>query len=138
MDPASLVREGSPSTPKMNLQLPELSNKRATGNIVIQISALPRPVRGFQSRTRCQEFSLAVRDDSLPPTGPEVSAAGQNIFVAESSQDLLTDLGAGGLKRDGLFFTSGLSVPIIARGPAMESGVPEFRSRRMDPALLVL
>ena len=35
MDPALLVFEGSPSTPKMNLQLLELSNKRATGNIVI-------------------------------------------------------------------------------------------------------
>jgi hypothetical protein len=30
MDSALLVREGSPSSPKMNLQLLELSNKRAT------------------------------------------------------------------------------------------------------------
>jgi hypothetical protein len=30
------VCEGSPSNPKMNLQLLELSNKRATGNIVIR------------------------------------------------------------------------------------------------------
>jgi hypothetical protein len=35
MDPALLAREGSPSTPKMNLQLLERSNKRATENIVI-------------------------------------------------------------------------------------------------------
>ena len=28
MDPALLVYEGSPSTPKMNLQLLELSNRR--------------------------------------------------------------------------------------------------------------
>ena len=37
-DPALLVCEGSLSTPKMNLQLLELSNKRATGNIVIHKS----------------------------------------------------------------------------------------------------
>ena len=35
MDHALLVCEGSPSTPKMNLQLLEWSNKRATGNIAI-------------------------------------------------------------------------------------------------------
>jgi hypothetical protein len=35
MDPALLVCEGSPCTPKMNLQLLELSNKRATEDIVI-------------------------------------------------------------------------------------------------------
>jgi hypothetical protein len=35
MDPALLVCEDSLSTPKMNLQLQELSNKRATGNILI-------------------------------------------------------------------------------------------------------
>jgi hypothetical protein len=38
MDPALLVYEGSPSTPKMNLQLLELSNKRATGDVVIHNS----------------------------------------------------------------------------------------------------
>ena len=65
MDPALLVCEGSPSNPKMNLQLLEMSNKRATGNIAIhnqliistlcnKISALSRPVHGFESRTRCQ------------------------------------------------------------------------------------
>jgi hypothetical protein len=65
MDPALLICEGSPSTPPMNLQLLEFSNKRATGNIVIhksliisalrnQINALSRPVHGFESRTRCQ------------------------------------------------------------------------------------
>src|SRR5580704_15278673 len=54
-------------TPKMNLQLLELSNKRATGNIVIhksllisilrkKISALSRPKHGFDPRTRCQIF----------------------------------------------------------------------------------
>ena len=67
MDPALLVCEGSPSTPKMSLRLLELSNKRATGNIVVhkslvisvlrkQISALSRPVHGFESRTRCREI----------------------------------------------------------------------------------
>jgi hypothetical protein len=36
MNPALLVCEVSPCTPKMNLQLLELSNKRATGNIAIR------------------------------------------------------------------------------------------------------
>ena len=69
MDPALLVCEGSPFTPKMNLQLLKLSNKRATGNIVIhkslvisvlrkQISALSRPVHGFEARTRCHRPQL--------------------------------------------------------------------------------
>jgi hypothetical protein len=65
MDPALLVCEGSPSTPKMNLQLLELSNKRATEKIVIykwlivsvlrmKISTLSRLKYGFDPRTRCQ------------------------------------------------------------------------------------
>jgi hypothetical protein len=63
-----MVSEGLRSTPTMNLQLLELSNKRATGNIIIHkhivisvlrknISTLSRPVHGFESRTRCQATS---------------------------------------------------------------------------------
>ena len=65
MNPALLVCEGSPSIPQNESpQLLELSNKRATGNIVIhkylvisvlhnKISALSRLKYGFDPRTRC-------------------------------------------------------------------------------------
>jgi hypothetical protein len=76
-----------------------LSIKRATGNIVIhkllaisilrkQISALSRLKYGFDPRTRCQIFP-GLQGRFLAPTGPEVGAAGENIFIAlQSSQDL--------------------------------------------------
>jgi hypothetical protein len=77
MDPALLVCEGSPSNPKMNLQLLEMSNKRATGNIVIhksliisvlrmEISALSRLKYGFDPRTRCHTNSRVLSGVDYP------------------------------------------------------------------------